>query len=183
MKFKLCSPALLYLVFSVTQVVIDAVKGLYNVALVKFIMMILFTLLLNIFCERGLGIISWIIVFIPFILMSLITTILIFIFGFDPSAGNIVGPKYKQEPTPVIVTPENITSTTTQHKKKGHEVKHHPYTKEDKDIHKHSDIHHDSASHDRDSHKVSAKHNHIQAHDMSQSNKKKGLVIEEVEFY
>jgi hypothetical protein len=170
MNFKLCSPALLYLVFSLTQVIIDAVKGLYNVALVKFIMMILFTLLLNIFCERGLGIISWIIVFIPFILMSLITTILIFIFGFDPSAGNIVGPNYHPEPTPIVVASQNTTSTTTQHKKKGHQVNHHPY--------KHSDSDHGS-----DSHKVSAKHSHIQAHNMSQSNKKKGLVIEEVDIY
>ena len=89
MKFKLCSPALLYLVFSVTQVVIDAVKGLYNVALVKFIMMILFTLLLNIFCERGLGIISWIIVFIPFILMTVIVSMLLYVFGLDAATGKL----------------------------------------------------------------------------------------------
>lgn len=57
---ELCSPALIYLIFSLTQVVVDTIKGLYNVALVKFIMMILFSLLLNILCERGLGIISWI---------------------------------------------------------------------------------------------------------------------------
>jgi hypothetical protein len=140
-NFKLCSPALLYLVFSVTQVVIDAIKGLYNVALLKFVMMILFTLLLNILCERGLGIVSWIIVFIPFILMSLITTILLFVFGLDPSSGNIIPPKSSQlQPTPTVSVKEihtntdtdththnkSTTSTTTQHHKKGHEVKQHP---------------------------------------------------------
>ena len=89
---NLCSPALIYLVFSITQVVIDTMRGLYNVALLKFTMMILFTLLLNILCERGLGLVSWIIVFIPFILMSLITTILLFVFGLDPSKGRIITP-------------------------------------------------------------------------------------------
>jgi len=86
---KLCSPALIYLVFSLTQVVIDSIKGLYNVALLKFIMMFLFTLLLNILCETGLGVVSWIIVFVPFILMSVITSILLFVFGLDPTSGKI----------------------------------------------------------------------------------------------
>ena len=78
---NLCSPALIYLVFSLTQVVVDTIKGFYNVALLKFIMMFLFTLLLNILCERGLSVISWIIVFVPFVLMSVITSILLFVFG------------------------------------------------------------------------------------------------------
>ena len=125
---NLCSPALLYLVFSVTQVVIDSIKGLYNVALLKFVMMILFTLLLNILCERGLGIVSWIIVFIPFLLMSLITTILLFVFGLDPSSGNIIPPKSSsqiQPTTNAIVNhvhtntdSKRRTSTTTQHNKR-----------------------------------------------------------------
>jgi hypothetical protein len=130
-NFKLCSPALLYLVFSVTQVVIDAIKGLYNVALLKFVMMILFTLLLNILCERGLGIVSWIIVFIPFILMSLITTILLFVFGLDPSSGNIIPPKSSQlQPTPTVSvkdihTKRKTSSTTIHHKKQDDDIKHH----------------------------------------------------------
>ena len=48
------------------HLIVDTIKGLYNVALLKFTMMVLFTLLLNILCQRGLGVISWIIVFIPF---------------------------------------------------------------------------------------------------------------------
>jgi hypothetical protein len=89
---ELCSPALIYLIFSLTQVIVDSIKGLYNLALAKFIMMVLFTLVLNILCERGLGVISWIIVFVPFILMSVITGILLFIFGLDPSSGRIITP-------------------------------------------------------------------------------------------
>jgi hypothetical protein len=91
---KLCSPALIYLIFSLTQIIVDTSKKLYNVALVKFVMMILFTLLLNILCERGLGVISWIIVFVPFVLMSVITSILLFVFGLDPSSGNIIKANY-----------------------------------------------------------------------------------------
>ena len=95
---QLCSPALIYLIFSMTQVVVDTIKGLYNVAMLKFVMMVLFTLLLNILCERGLGVVSWIIVFIPFMLMSLITAILLYIFGLNPSSGKIIFPK--PAPTP-----------------------------------------------------------------------------------
>jgi hypothetical protein len=82
----------MYLIFSMTQVVIDTIKGFYNVALLKFTMMILFTLLLNILCERGLSLISWIIVFVPFVLTSVITAILLFVFGLDPSSGKIITP-------------------------------------------------------------------------------------------
>ena len=98
---KLCSPALIYLVFSLTQVVVDSIKGLYNVALLKFTMMVLFTLLLNILCERGLGIVSWIIVFVPFILMSVITSVLLFIFGLDPTTGKIYPRHHIQNPSPL----------------------------------------------------------------------------------
>ena len=103
--FDLCSPALIYLVFSMTQVIVDTIKGLYNVALLKFTMMVLFTLLLNILCERGLGVISWIIVFVPFILMSVITSILLFVFGLDPSSGNVVPPPSATVKPQAIVNP------------------------------------------------------------------------------
>ena len=85
----LCSPALIYLIFSLTQIIIDIFKGLYNTAFFKFFIMIIFTFLLNILCSQGLGIISWIIVFIPFILMSIITAILLFVFGLDPYTGKL----------------------------------------------------------------------------------------------
>lgn len=90
MAFKnLCAPALIYLMFSITQVVIDSVKGLYNTALVKIWVAFIFTILLNYLCQLGLGIISWIIVFIPFILMTLIVAILLLMFGLDPTTGKL----------------------------------------------------------------------------------------------
>ena len=106
---ELCSPALIYLIFSLTQVIVDSIKGLYNLALAKFITMVLFTLVLNILCERGLGVISWIIVFVPFILMSVITGILLFIFGLDPSSGKIITPRrHVREPRVYVDEREEI---------------------------------------------------------------------------
>jgi hypothetical protein len=86
---RLCTPALIYLAFSLSHIFIDMFKHMYNSALMKFFIMILFATLLNILCERGLSIISWIIVFIPFIMMTILTTILLFIFGLSPSSGKI----------------------------------------------------------------------------------------------
>lgn len=86
---NLCAPALVYLFFSFSQIFIDLYKKMYNTAFLKFIIMIIFTFLLNMLCAQGLGIVSWIIVFIPFMLMSLITAILLYVFGLDPSSGKI----------------------------------------------------------------------------------------------
>jgi hypothetical protein len=86
---ELCAPAIIYLIFSIAQILIDTFKGMYNTALIKAIVMILITFLLQILCERGLNIISWIIVFIPFILMSVIVTMILYIFGLNPTTGKI----------------------------------------------------------------------------------------------
>jgi hypothetical protein len=77
----ICPPAILYLAFSITQIIIDIFRGDTNTAFLKFIVMIIFTVALNLLCQAGLGIISWFIVFIPFILMTYITTVLAFVFG------------------------------------------------------------------------------------------------------
>ena len=83
----LCPPAILYIGFSLIQIIIDLFKKLYNTAFLKFIVMILFTIILNILCRHGLGIISWFIVFVPFIFMTIITTSLLFVFGLNPKNG------------------------------------------------------------------------------------------------
>jgi hypothetical protein len=86
---SLCTPALIYLLFSVTQITIDLFKRDYNVALVKFTVAFIFTILLNYLCRSGLGIVSWIIVFIPFILMSVIVSYILTFFGIDPKTKKI----------------------------------------------------------------------------------------------
>ena len=86
---NLCAPAIIYLIFSITQILIDIFKGLYNTAFTKSIVTIMVTLLLNILCDRGLSAVSWTIVFIPFILMTVIVSMLIYVFGLDAATGNI----------------------------------------------------------------------------------------------
>ena len=86
---SLCAPSIIYLIFSATQILIDTFKGLYNTAFMKVIVTIMVTLLLNILCKQGYGIISWIIVFIPFILMSVIVSMLLYVFGLDVATGTL----------------------------------------------------------------------------------------------
>jgi len=89
---NVCPPALLYLAFSIIQIIIDLYRGDSVQAMFKFIVMIIFTIVLNAICKAGMSIISWFIVFIPFILMTYITTILFFVFGINPGK---VSPKEK----------------------------------------------------------------------------------------
>jgi len=117
---EICPPALIYLVFSTTQVIIDTVKGTYNVALVKLWVTLIFTILLNFLCNRGLGIVSWIIVFIPFILMTVIVTLILVMFGLDPITGR----------RPHVIKP-------THHKHHKHN-KHHKEPKSSETKHNHS---------------------------------------------
>jgi len=79
----LCAPALLYLAFSSIQIILDTFRGSFNTAIMKFFVMIIFTLVLNILCKSGLNIVSWFIVFIPFIFMTVITTSLLIVMGLN----------------------------------------------------------------------------------------------------
>ena len=74
---SLCAPALIYLCFSLTQIIIDVFKTDYIVAFYKFWVMLIFTILINTLCSKNLGVVAWILVFIPFMLMSMVTLILI----------------------------------------------------------------------------------------------------------
>jgi len=84
---SICGPALLYIAFSLTHILIDLFKSLYNTAFLKFVVMIIFTIILNLLCQQGLSIISWFIVFIPFIFMSVISSLLLIAFGLNPQKG------------------------------------------------------------------------------------------------
>jgi hypothetical protein len=73
----------------------------------KVIVTIPVTLLLNILCEQGLSFVSWIIVFIPFIFMTVIVSILLYIFGLDTTTGTL---NYKGDrTTSKTSTQNNIT--------------------------------------------------------------------------
>ena len=63
---NICAPAFIYLAYGLIQVILDTFNGLYNTAIIKSITTIIFTLILNALCSRGLSVVSWLIVFIPF---------------------------------------------------------------------------------------------------------------------
>jgi hypothetical protein len=84
---SLCGPAILYLIFSMTQIIIDTFEGLYNTAFIKLVVMIMLTLLLHILCQSGLSAIAWVIVFIPFIFMTVIVSMALYVFGLNAATG------------------------------------------------------------------------------------------------
>ena len=125
---NLCPPAIIYLFFSLAQVIVDTYNKMYNAAIIKAIFMVMITLLLNILCQSGLTIISWIMVFIPFIFMSVIVTLTLYIFGLNATSGTvdkvcvpnknvtvdasgniiIYNPKYDAINKPIIIQPPYI---------------------------------------------------------------------------
>jgi hypothetical protein len=70
----------------------------------KVIIASMVTLLLNILCEKGLSIISWIIVFIPFILMTAMVSVLLYFFGLNASTGTL----------DYTCKDQNLTTTSTK---------------------------------------------------------------------
>jgi len=119
---SLCSPALVYVAFSLTQIIIDFFKKRPNVAFMKIIVMIIFTAMLEFLCRQGLNWMSWIIVFIPFIFMSVIVGILLFVFGYDPETGtvNVECSNCKKNETQgnlIFSTAENDTHDTNEEAK------------------------------------------------------------------
>jgi hypothetical protein len=88
-KLPLCAPALIYIAFSLAQILIDTFSGNYPTAFFKVIVMVVITALLQLLCSSGMSIISWFIVFIPFLFMSVIVGILLWVFGFDPETNEV----------------------------------------------------------------------------------------------
>ena len=108
MLLSLCMPALIYLIFTACHVTIDVYKADYNNAFIKMVVGVIFTFLLNTLCNNDMSIVSWIIVFIPFMLMTVIAGVLLFVFGLNPATGKAV------YTTPTTTTTTTPTTTPTQ---------------------------------------------------------------------
>ena len=78
---SLCPQALIFVLFAMTHIVLDTMKGYYNEAFIKIWVSLIYTLILNILCTRGLGTIAWFLVLLPFIFMTAIVAMIIFSFG------------------------------------------------------------------------------------------------------
>jgi predicted membrane protein len=86
---KICPPAVIFTIFCLVQIIFDVLRGAYNTAFFKGIVLVMVGVLLNVLCQRGLSVVSWIIVFIPFIFMTTIVAILLYTFGLNPSTGTL----------------------------------------------------------------------------------------------
>jgi hypothetical protein len=78
----LCPPALLYLIFLVVQLGLDASLGLWVTLVIKAILGGAVVMLLDTFCGIELSVVSWALVATPFIITALATAISIGT-GFD----------------------------------------------------------------------------------------------------
>jgi uncharacterized protein YacL len=74
---NLCMPALVYLAFTLSGVLSEAVAGEYQDATAKAAAGAVITILLSVLCKRGLSTVAWIIVLVPFALMTLIMAMLL----------------------------------------------------------------------------------------------------------
>ena len=112
---KLCTPALLYIGFTLTHIVIDLFNKMYNTALLKFILMFIFTIMLNLLCRSGLTVLSWIIVFLPFILLTVISAWLLIALNLSRDSGylkyNIKNDEGVNGEETVANTEETVAST------------------------------------------------------------------------
>jgi hypothetical protein len=84
---KLCMPALIYLIFMVMHISFDVYYGFYNMVLIKIGIATIGTLLLNVLCENNMSIVSWMIIFIPFVMMTIIAVYILMMLGLNPATG------------------------------------------------------------------------------------------------
>jgi len=78
---RICAPAILYLGFSLIYIVIDLFGKKYTEASIKFIIMFIMSIVLNILCDRGLKVIAYMVVFLPLMFMFYLSGLLVYIFG------------------------------------------------------------------------------------------------------
>ena len=95
---RLCSPALIYLAFSMIQLILDLTDSKFRLAVAKLMITLIFTYLLNILCDQKLSIISWVLVSLPFIFMGYFSILLVYALGFADKNGNdLVKPNQAEE--------------------------------------------------------------------------------------
>ena len=81
------------------QITIDLFQGEYETSLLKFIIMFIFTAILNILCLNGYTKLVWFIVIIPIILLTYISSVLFYVFGINPGKTNVRVQKQQQPAT------------------------------------------------------------------------------------
>ena len=80
----LCPPALLYVVFFLIQIVIEISNESYKQALTQAIICVIFTCILQIFCNAELTLVAWLLVFIPVIMYTYMVLLIFMVFRLNP---------------------------------------------------------------------------------------------------
>lgn len=83
---KLCTPALLFVMFMMFHLIFELYHKHYSMALVKAICAIIMIVFLQLLCVVNMEIVGWIIVFLPLIIYTYMTVIIYAVFGSDPTA-------------------------------------------------------------------------------------------------
>jgi hypothetical protein len=92
----LCPPALLYVIYTTIHVGLDISLGMYTTALIKAGMGVAGTIILDALCRVELGIVSWAIVSMPFIMVALASSISLGL-GMDRIASHVVKETFKSK--------------------------------------------------------------------------------------
>jgi hypothetical protein len=119
---SMCGPAILYIGFSLIQIIIDLYKNLFSSAFIKMIVMLILALTINVLCEMGLHVIAWFLVFIPIIMMTIISTLLLKTFGTDPSSkylkSKVVNENDINKKSPILSEEDNYERIDRDKKRK-----------------------------------------------------------------
>ena len=92
----LCPPALLYVLYTTIHVGLDISLGMYTTALIKAGMGVAGAVILDALCSVDLGIVSWAIVAMPFIMVALASSISLGL-GIDRLASHVVKETFKSK--------------------------------------------------------------------------------------
>ena len=96
-QIQICPPALIFVIYMTIQVVIDIFQGFYNRSFVKIVLLFLIGGGLNVLCENGYTIVAWVLVFVPFVLMSLVVVLILFLLKKKETSGDVKTKKDKEE--------------------------------------------------------------------------------------
>ena len=81
---NLCTPAILFIFLMMFHLIFELYDKEYSMALMFVVVAVLVVLCIQILCLSGLGLIAWILVFMPLIVYTYMGFLLFVIFGSDP---------------------------------------------------------------------------------------------------
>lgn len=106
---RLCSPALIYLAFSIIQLILDMSQGKFKLAIAKLFICLIFTYLLNLLCKQKLSQLSWIIISLPFLFMGYMSLLLVYALGFSDLNGNDIDKTKKTKDASKTTESKDVT--------------------------------------------------------------------------